>query len=175
MPAPDHPTLPTPCYRGCGRMLRCRLCMGYGARARVQVGIRTEVEPVWIHTPSLAPVSLPFTMLGPLPCAHLAQNPPSRCDANAVFYPDLRHRAPAPLRTASSVARRFAPVLECAFVCTSILPPFPTQAASVSCKHRIAWPHHVESCTVVLAAGKSARQLIAQPGTQPGVCSGFVR
>ena len=66
--------------------------MGYGARARVQVGIRTEVEPVWIHTPSLAPVSLPFTMLGPLPCAHLAQNPPSRCDPNAVFYPDLRHR-----------------------------------------------------------------------------------
>ena len=65
--------------------------MGYGARARVQVGIRTEVEPVWIHTPSLAPVSLPFTMLGPLPCAHLAQNPPSRCDSNAVFYPDLRH------------------------------------------------------------------------------------
>ena len=63
-----------------------------GARARVQVGIRTMVEPVWIHTPSLAPVSLPFTMLGPLPCAHLAQNPPSRCDPNAVFYPDLRHR-----------------------------------------------------------------------------------
>ena len=67
--------------------------MGYGARARVQVGIRTEVEPVWIHTPSLAPVSLPFTMLGPLPCAHLAQNPPSRCDPNAVFYPTLGYLA----------------------------------------------------------------------------------
>ena len=70
--------------------------MGYGARARVQVGIRTEVEPVWIHTPSLAPVSLPFTMLGPLPCAHLAQNPPSRCDPNGVFYPVLRHREGCP-------------------------------------------------------------------------------
>ena len=92
MPAPDHPTLPTPCYRGCGRMLRCRLCMGYGARARVQVGMRTEVEPVWNQPPSLAPVSLPFAVLGPLPCAHLAQNPPSRCDPNGVFYPVLRHR-----------------------------------------------------------------------------------
>ena len=66
--------------------------MGYGAGARVQLGIRTEVEPVWIHTPSLAPVSLPFTMLGPLPCAHLAQNPPSRWDPNALFYPDSKHR-----------------------------------------------------------------------------------
>ena len=92
MPAPDHPTLPTPCYRGCGRMLRCGLCMGYGARARVQVGIRTEVEPVWGHTPSIAPISLPSAALGPLPCAHLALNPPSRCEPNAVFYPDLRHR-----------------------------------------------------------------------------------
>ena len=66
--------------------------MGYGARARVQVGIRTEVEPVWIHTPSLAPVSLPFTMLGPLPCAHLAQNPPSRWDPTGLFYPVSKHR-----------------------------------------------------------------------------------
>ena len=47
--------------------------MGYGARARVQVGIRTEVEPVWGHTPSLAPISLPSAALGLLPCAHLAQ------------------------------------------------------------------------------------------------------
>ena len=54
-------------------MLRCGLCMGYGARARVQVGIRTEVEPVWGHTPSLAPISLPSAALGLLPCAHLAQ------------------------------------------------------------------------------------------------------
>ena len=74
-------------------MLRCGLCMGYGARARVQVGIRTEVEPVWGHTPSLAPISLPSAALGPLPCAHLAQNPPSRCEPNGVFYPVLRHRA----------------------------------------------------------------------------------
>ena len=54
-------------------MLRCGLCMGYGARARVQVGIRTEVEPVWGHTPSIAPISLPSAALGLLPCAHLAQ------------------------------------------------------------------------------------------------------
>ena len=66
--------------------------MGYGARARVQVGIRTEVEPVWIHTPSLAPVSLPFAVLGPLPCAHLAQNPPSLRRPTGLFTPDSKHR-----------------------------------------------------------------------------------
>ena len=73
-------------------MLRCGLCMGYGARARVHVGICTEVEPIWSHPPSLAPVSLPSAALEPLPCAHLAQNPPSLWMPNAVFYPVLRHR-----------------------------------------------------------------------------------
>ena len=73
-------------------MLRCGLCMGYGARARVHVGIRTEVEPIWSHPPSLAPVSLPSAALEPLPCAHLAQNPPSLWMPNGVFYPVLRHR-----------------------------------------------------------------------------------
>ena len=66
--------------------------MGYGARARVHVGIRTEVEPIWSHPPSLAPVSLPSAALEPLPCAHLAQNPPSLWMPNGVFYPVLRHR-----------------------------------------------------------------------------------
>ena len=66
--------------------------MGYGARARVQVGIRTMVEPVWNQTPSLAPVSLPFAVLGPLPCAHLAQNPPSLRRPTGLFTPDSKHR-----------------------------------------------------------------------------------
>ena len=69
--------------------------MGYGARARVQVGIRTMVEPVWNQTPSLAPVSLPFAVLGPLPCAHLAQNPPSLRRPTGLFTPDSKHRGHA--------------------------------------------------------------------------------
>ena len=79
-------------------MLRCGLCMGYGARARVQVGMRTEVEPVWNQPPSLAPVSLPFAVLGPLPCAHLAQNPPSLRRPTGLFTPDSKHREPPPKR-----------------------------------------------------------------------------
>ena len=73
-------------------MLRCGLCMGYGARARVQVGMRTEVEPVWNQPPSLAPVSLPFAVLWPLPCAHLSQNPPSLRRPTGLFTPDSKHR-----------------------------------------------------------------------------------
>ena len=79
----------------------------------VQVGIRTEVEPIWSHPPILAPVSLPSAALEPLPCAHLAQNPPSLWMPNGVFYPVLRHRdAPTTLTTTSATRNSRHPLKE---------------------------------------------------------------